>query len=222
MLINTAGGVTGGDRFRWTLEAEARADLVVTTQAAERAYQSQPGLRAEVETRLALEEGATLHWLPQETIPFDRSALVRRLEIDMAENASLIAVESVIFGRRAMCRGRLTALGFADHWRIRRGGRLIYADAIRLRDADALADPACLGGAGAMVSVVMAAPNATDRIDGARTRLADEPGVEAGASAFDGLLVMRLLAEDGYRLRPALARLLAHLGGRPPPRVWAI
>ncbi|MEM7524666.1 MAG: urease accessory protein UreD, partial [Pseudomonadota bacterium] len=66
VLLNTAGGVTGGDRFAWRATAEAGAALALSTQAAERAYRAQPGERAEVSTTLTVEAGATLLWAPQE------------------------------------------------------------------------------------------------------------------------------------------------------------
>lgn len=221
VLVNTAGGLTGGDRFRWLLEAGSHVDLTVTTQAAERAYRAPAGMAAEARTELRLGPGATLHWLPQETILFDRSALDRRLEVEMADDAVLLASEAVLFGRLSMGE-HLRAFRFADRWRIRRGGRLIYADALRFADASPLSEPACLNGNAAMASIVMTAPDAADRLEGARTLLEAEPAVEAGASAFDGLLAVRMVAPDGYRLRPALVRLLTHLRRRPLPRVWIL
>ncbi|HUF55551.1 MAG TPA: urease accessory protein UreD [Thermohalobaculum sp.] len=222
VLLNTAGGITGGDRFRWSADAAAGARLVITTQAAERAYRAQDSELASVETRLEIAAGARIDWLPQETILFDRSALSRRIEVDMEPDATLVLAESVVLGRRAMGE-RVRSCRFSDQWRIRRGGRLVHADALRIWGETAgLAAPAALGGATAFASIVMVAPDVADRLDPVRRLLADAPGVEAGASAFDGCLVLRMLAEDGYALRPALLRLLTCLCGRPLPRVWSI
>ena len=78
ILINTGGGLAGGDRFSFTITAEENARLTVTSQAAERVYRSL-GPAADVEVTLAAHAGATLMWLPQETILFDGAALTRRI-----------------------------------------------------------------------------------------------------------------------------------------------
>jgi hypothetical protein len=101
VLINTAGGLTGGDRVAWQVEAEAGASVTVTTQACERLYRTGSG-RAEVDVRLIAGPGARLAWLPQETIVFDRSAFARRLEADLAEGAEALILEATVFGRLAM------------------------------------------------------------------------------------------------------------------------
>ena len=88
ILINTGGGLAGGDRFTFTITAEENARLTVTSQAAERVYRSL-GPAADVEVRLAAHAGATLMWLPQETILFDGAALTRRITADLAEDAQL-------------------------------------------------------------------------------------------------------------------------------------
>ena len=145
VLINTAGGVTGGDRIDWRLAAGAGAALVATTQAAERVYRSAGGA-ARIATRLTLGAGARLDWLPQETILFDGARLDRRLEVEMAADARLLALETLVLGRAAM--GETVATGaVSDQWRIRRGGRLVHAEALRL-DGDlaaATAGAATLG-----------------------------------------------------------------------------
>jgi urease accessory protein len=131
VLLNTAGGVTGGDRFAWEAEAEAGAALTLATQTAERAYRAQPGETGRIETRLTAGPGARLDWLAQETILFDRCALRRSLTLDMEEDARALIVEPVVLGREAM--GETVTQGFfSDSQTIRRGGRLIYADRTRL------------------------------------------------------------------------------------------
>ncbi|MCB2133095.1 MAG: urease accessory protein UreD, partial [Rhodobacteraceae bacterium] len=102
VAVNTAGGITGGDRFGIRAEAGAGTLLTVTTQAAERAYRAQQDEVAAVENRVIAEAGAEVRWLPQETILFDRCALRRRLRIDLAPDARLLAAEPLIFGRAAM------------------------------------------------------------------------------------------------------------------------
>ena len=219
VLLNTAGGLAGGDRMRWEVTAGRDALLRVTTQTAERVYRSNSG-DALVETRLNAAAGATLEWLPQETILFDGSRLSRTLSIDLAEDSALLAVEAVVFGRRAHGE-RVHSGSLRDQWRVRRGGRLIFADNVRLGGdiAALLGRPATLGGAQAFATLLLAGP-ARMAIDELRAMLPDGDGVEAGASALPHVTVVRLIAAHGDILRPALARLLLALRGAALPRVW--
>ncbi|WP_439575410.1 urease accessory protein UreD [Phreatobacter sp.] len=222
VLINTAGGITGGDRFSLDIALEPGTRATVTTQAAEKVYRSSGGIGT-LTTAIRLDSGAHLAWLPQETILFDGSALERRLDVAMAPDATLIAAESIVFGRIA--RGeRVEAASLFDRWRIRRGGRLIFAEGLRLEGPVAHALLARAAGAGAVASALLlvVAPDAEPRLEGLRERidtLAAE-GVEIGASAFEGMLAVRLVGRDAFALRLALAALLEHLRG-PLPRVWS-
>ena len=222
VLVNTAGGITGGDRFDWRAEAQENAALTVTTQAAERIYRAEAGQIAWVRTRLTLGPGASLAWLPQETILFDRGALERRLEVEMAPDARLTALEPLVLGRAAMGE-TVRAAHLVDHWRIRRDGRLVYADTLRLSGpvAEITARLATWGGHRAGASLLHVAPDAGDRVDAVRASLADHTAVEGGASAWDGMLAIRLLAPDGHTLRRAILALLPRLGAV-PPRPWTM
>ncbi|MEM6439387.1 MAG: urease accessory protein UreD [Pseudomonadota bacterium] len=223
VFLNTAGGLTGGDRFDWFSEARPGARLSVTTQAAERVYRAQSGETARVTARLALGAGARLDWLPQETILFDGGALDRRLEIEMAEDAALLAVEPLVLGREAMGE-TVRAARFRDGWRLRRAGRLVWADGLRLvGEAAAIASArATFAGARAAATLVYAAPDAEARLEGLRAVLPGDGAARGAASAWDGLLCGRLLAADGFALRRALIPALEFLRGGGLPRVWTM
>jgi urease accessory protein len=220
VLVNTAGGVTGGDRIDWRLAVGPGAALTATTQAAERIYRSAGG-SARIETQIELGPGASLAWLPQETILFDAARLERRLDADLAEDASLTALEMLVFGRGAMGETVTTGL-VSDQWRLRRGGRLIHAEALRAEGdlARATAGAATLGGARATATLVHAAPAAETRLAAVRALLAGADGVTAAATAKPGLLVLRFLAADPRPLRGALAHFLMGFRAAPLPRVW--
>ena len=221
VLGNTAGGLTGGDRLSLAAALGNGTQARITSQAAEKVYRSIGGT-AEIRNRLTLGPGASAEWLPQETILFERAALDRRLEIELAPDARLLAVEATILGRTA--RGeRVTAASLRDAWRVRRDGRLVFADAVRLEGdvASIAAGPATLGGACAFATLLHAAPDSQARLAPLRQVL-NRAGIEAGASLVSGLLVARLLAPDGLRLRQALMAALACLrDGRPAPRSWS-
>jgi urease accessory protein len=218
VLINTAGGLAGGDQLRWRASAEAGSALTVTSQACERAYRSL-GDEARVSADLLAGPGARLAWLPQETILYDGGRLSRRLEADIAPDAALVLCEAVILGRTAM--GETVSAGaLQDRWRIRCGGRLVFADDLRL-DGDIAATaarPAALAGARAFASFLLVALDAEERLEAVRAALGDS----GGASAWDGKLFGRILAPDGLALRRTLIPTLRALTGQPLPRVWSL
>jgi urease accessory protein len=222
VLVNTAGGVACGDGFAIGVDLAAGGDLVLTTTAAEKIYRSD-GPISRIANRVTLGEEARLAWLPQETILFDRARVRRRFEADLAETASLLALEIVTFGRAAR-HERIADGLFADTWRVRRSGRLVYADSLLLDGpiSDRLAGAAIGGGARACATLLDLSPGAEARIDEARIRLAEVmvPGVEAAAGAWNGQLVLRALAEGVGPLRDVVARFLAAYRGLPMPRVW--
>jgi urease accessory protein len=225
VLINTAGGLTGGDVLDFEGAAETGAHAVFTSQASERAYRSVTG-PAEIHVRLSAAAGARIDWLPQETIVFDRADLSRTLDVDLAADAVLLAHESVVFGRTAM--GETVRRGrFRDRWRVRRDGRLIHADALRIDGAveAVLNRAACLNGACAMATILLAAPGvgaAHESIQDQILAVPSERGL-AGVSTWNDKLVVRAAATDGRDLRRIVEPLLSTLmDGRALPRVWML
>lgn len=220
VLVNTGGGVAGGDSYCVALTLRDGAAVEATTTAAEKIYRSD-GLPARIATTLELGDGARLRWLPQETLVFDGARLERSLAIDIAASSDLLAVETLVFGRLAMGETRIDAR-LRDGWRLRRDGRLVYADETRLDRAGATLDrQGCGGGARAVATILAAAPGVEARLPELRAALGDAgEEVEAGASAFDGLIAARLVSASPARLRKATIDAIVSLSGRKPPRVW--
>jgi urease accessory protein len=216
VIINTAGGMTGGDRFELNVEVGDGAGLTVSTAAAEKIYRSL-GADTAVNVNLKVGAGAMLAWLPQETILFDRMRLRRTIDADVAPDASLIIAEMLVFGRAAM--GERVARGHLfDRWRIRVGGALAFAESLRLNGAIAenLHARATAAGGGAIASVLKIPAGDADL---AAVRKSDFAG-EVGASAFNGLALARLVAADGATLRRDLIGVLTAFAGVPLPRLW--
>jgi urease accessory protein len=218
-IVNTGGGVAGGDSYCVSLSLSEGAEVEATTPAAERIYRSD-GPAAFIATRLSLAARARLLWLPQETLMFDGARLERLLEVEMSGDAALMVAETMVFGRLAMGESRIDAT-LRDSWRVRRDGRLLFADEMRLERAGAALERRAVGaGARALATIVAAAPNIEARLPDLRAALETAgSGVESGASAFDGLIVVRLLAASGLRLRAGLIAAIVALGGR-KPRLW--
>src|ERR1700744_2913134 len=132
VFVNTAGGVAGGDRFDIEIAAGEGSRLTLTTAAAEKVYRA-TDQAAELNIALKVADGAHLAWLPQETILFDRARMSRRIDIDLADGASLLLCEIAVFGRAAMG-GKMEQGAFVDRWRVRRGGKLVFAETVRLEN----------------------------------------------------------------------------------------
>ncbi|MFN3226942.1 MAG: urease accessory protein UreD [Hyphomicrobiales bacterium] len=231
VIINTAGGVTGGDDLAWEAGAGADTHLTVTTQACEKVYKADQDT-ANVNVRLDVAAGAALNWLPQETILFDKARLARTISADMAEHSTLLLVEPVIFGRRAMKESVQSGL-WHDTWRIHHKGALIHAENVRLSGdiAQTLDSMAGLGGHTALATLALVGNHAEGKLDKARTLLDGVHGCVGGASCWTvaevSKLIVRIAARDGYTLRQALVPLINHLaedGDAPPaiPKIWSL
>ncbi|WP_407167238.1 urease accessory protein UreD [Bradyrhizobium sp. ORS 111] len=239
MFVNTAGGIAGGDHFEIAITAGEEARLTLTTAAAEKVYRASTAFSSEVGTgsreenastqnesaaarlNIALKAGPGAHlaWLPQETILFDRARIQRRFDIDLAEDASLLLCEIVVFGRAAM--GETMRHGeFIDRWRMRRGGRLVFAETVRLEGeiGEKLAKPAVAGG-GTAIGTALIVPGDTALVE--RIREASESfGGEVGISAWNGFAMARFCAQDATRLRADMIAVLGRASIAALPRLW--
>jgi len=215
VIVNTAGGIAGGDHFDVAVMAETGGQLTVTTTAAEKVYRSL-GPAATIDLRLTVQPGGTLFWLPQETILFDRARLRRTIEADVAAGARLVLAEAMVFGRTAM--GESVEQGcLFDRWRVRHGGKLRFAETVRLEGAvaETLRHRAVASGAVA-VATVLTLPGDAAALGAVR---AADVRSEVAASAWNGLLVARIVAKEAAWLRHDLAAVLTAMGA-PLPRLW--
>ena len=218
IVINTAGGITGGDTFAFSAVAGHDTALTLTTQAAERAYRAQPSERARVENRLQVHTGARLNWLPQETILFEACAVDRTMHVELEDGASVLLVEPLVFGRAAMGE-TLRAASFKDRIEVRRHGKPLFLDAMTLNgDVTSQLDNAGVAaGAGALALLVYIADDAETHLEKLREMLPET----AGASLIGkDVLVARFLAQDSFELRQSLIPIIEHLTNDAPPRSW--
>jgi urease accessory protein len=218
VFVNTAGGVAGGDRFGIEIAAGEGSRLAVTTAAAEKIYRAE-GEAAQLDISLKAAAGARLSWLPQETILFDRARVSRRIDIDLADSASLLLCEIVVFGRAAMGE-RMLSGEFVDRWRLSRGGRLVFAENVRL-DGDIgekLAQPAITKG-GAAIGTALIVPGDEALVERIR-ELATSFGGEVGISCWNGFAMARFCAQDVARLRADMMAVLGRASDEALPRLW--
>ncbi len=217
VFVNTAGGVAGGDRFDIEISAADAARLTLTTAAAEKVYRA-PGAAAQLNISLKVAAGAHLGWLPQETILFDRARVHRRFDIELDDAASLLLCEIVVFGRTAM--GERVEQGeFVDRWRLRRGGRLVFAETVRLDgNIGAKLARSAVAKGGAAIGTALIVPGDEALVERIR-EASDTFAGEVGISAWNGFAMARFCAQDAARLRADMMAVLARTGAA-LPRLW--
>jgi urease accessory protein len=226
VLINTAGGVAGGDRLECSVAALPEASIAVTTQAAEKVYRAlyEP---ARVSTRLKAQQSAKLAWLPQETIVFNGARLQRTTEIELFSGAELLALEWLVLGRAA--HGEVVVGGsITDSWRVNKDGRLIWADTLRITDEifPALKRKALLSNCNAIATLICFGTYLDKRLDFLH-EIMPTLGCNCSATLVSGLLVVRFAAKEPSDLKVVLRSFLEEFGpelGSGPfrvPKMWS-
>ena len=226
VVINTAGGIAGGDRLDIAVTALANASIAVTSQAAEKVYRAlnEP---AQITTRLKALELAKLAWLPQETIIFNHGCLRRETEIEISSGAELLVLEWVVLGRAA--RGeKITGGHITDSWRIKKDDRLIWADSFRLTNGifEHLHRKALLSNCKALATLIYFGPRLDIRLEFVRD-VALSLQCQCAATSVSGLIIVRFAATMPYDLKLALhlfiQQLSRELGAGPfrMPKMWS-
>ena len=219
VLLTTSGGVTDGDALTMAIEIGPGATAVATTQAAEKVYRAAPGgghCRIDVSLRLA--EGATLDWLPQETILFQGARLKRRTVADVEPCAALLACEMVVLGRAASGERFVSGL-LLDTWSVRRTGRLVWTDALRVEGETPAG--AGFGAANALATVIGVWDEPQPPFEKARALLDAVDDARAAVTLVNGVMVVRVLGE-ATAVRRATVRFLTDFRGCRLPRVWHV
>ena len=226
VLINTAGGIAGGDRLQFDVTARPNASIAVTSQAAEKIYRAlnEP---ARIATLLKVCEAAKLAWLPQETIVFNRGRLSREMEIDVSSGAELLALEWLVLGRAAL--GEEVVGGHvSDSWRVKKDGRLVWADTFRAADETFphLHRKALLSNCKAVATLIYFGPHLDARLEFLRDIVASLE-CHCAATSVGGLIIVRFAAKLSSDLRRALQSMLqqfsGELGSGPfrVPKMWS-
>ena len=220
VILNTAGGLTGGDEFKHYLTTR-ESQLVVTTQAAERIYESSSG-PVEIDIHLNASDGSVLHWLPQETIFFNRSRLNRNIEVHMSGDSECLIFESMVLGRLAMGE-TITDCSISDNWRIYRDAQLAHAESIKIKgDVNKILGSAPgIGGAKMMATILYLGPRA-EHLSNIVLSTSRQCPSNCAVSYWDKKLVIRLVAEHVPTGRGDMIELLCQLRQQQMPRMWQI
>ncbi len=215
-LINTAGGLAGGDDFSNDILIAQNSALTITTQAAERVYRSL-GPPASVENKIRIEAESTLCWLPHETILFDGASLDRRIDIDLDISSRFLGLEATIFGREASGEN-INSIFFREEWHIKQGGKLIHSDIIKLQ-TELPSSKATLENNRATATLIFIDAKANINLEQLRVAI----GAHGGVSAWNGKLVARLIAKDGMILKKTIVSALSVLADPAElPKTWAL
>jgi urease accessory protein len=220
VLVNTGGGMTGGDSFAISAIAGPRSNLTVTSTAAEKIYRS-TGDFAELRVSLSAMDQSSLAWLPQEAIIFDGARIKRSYDVDLVRNASLLACDINCIGRTAMGES-VHSLQLLDQWRIRIDGQLCFADQTRI-DGDAaeiLRRPTVADGATSFATLLVAGPQAGQACEFLRGMINGRPAVKAGVGLFNGICVARLISSDLKLVRQMVIDASCHVCDGVMPRSW--
>jgi urease accessory protein len=225
VLVNTAGGIAGGDRLEFGVTALASASIAVTSQAAEKVYRAlnEP---ARIATKLQACEAAKLAWLPQETIVFNWGRLSRETEVELSSGAELLALEWLVLGRAAhgeeMVGGHIT-----DSWRVKKDGRLFWADCFRITDEvfPHVHRKALLSNCKAVATLIYFGPHLDARLEYLRA-IAAPLECHCAATSVAGLVIVRFAAKASYDLRLAVRDFLQQFsrelkpGPFRVPKIW--
>lgn len=226
VILNTAGGVTGGDRLAANIIADD-CHLAVTSQTAERLYRSSTS-PAKIDITLSAQNGARLHWIPQETIIFDGAEVDRTIRLDMADDCHCLLAETIVLGRQAMGES-VERCHFTDQWRLYRGGKLLHAEALRLTGDIKAVMNATAGGMGAklLTSIFYAGPD-SEAISGLIAPLIETHEAHQkqetiyAASYWQDKLVIRLASTHAPSARAIINDILTTIRQQPLPRVWQV
>ena len=217
VLVNTAGGLTGGDQLKQTFQLSGQASVSCTSQAAERIYRASSGT-ALIETRATLKQSSEFCWFPQETIVFDGAALNRSLTINLDAGSSCMILESFILGRSAMGE-RLTKINLSDKWTVYRNGKMILMESLKIRDPHALSNRALLDGATSFATIALIDEEAEGRLAEARSLLCSSAS-NVAASAWNGCLLVRMVSASSQELRQSIIHFLSGFCNKPLPKNW--
>ncbi len=219
VLLTTSGGVTDGDSLKMAIKIGPGASAVATTQAAEKIYRAaKGGGHCAIDVAVHVSEDAVLDWLPQETILFEGARLKRRTVAEIEPGGSLLACEMVVLGRAASGE-RFTRGLLLDAWSVRRTGRLVWTDTLRVEGETPTG--AGFGAANALATVVGVWDEPHSRFERARALLETAEEVRAGVTLVNGVMVARLLGE-ATMVRAATIRFLTDFRRCRLPRVWHV
>ena len=223
-LLHPPGGVVGGDRLDIRVEAATNAQLLITTPAATKIYRS-PGAGSEIDIHIRAADGASVEWLPMETLLFGASRLHQTTTVELSSLSRFCGWEMVSLGR-PMSGDDYSSGQYRAQLRISVNGIPALVERLTFSATDdMMTAPWGLSGHRAF-GALYAYPADRDVLTHVRQLLEAWPD-EVTATLVDGFLVIRSLTARSNDLRERFMTLWQRirqmiLGLAPcPPRIWA-
>jgi len=222
IIVHPPGGIAGGDRLDLCANVGKDAWAQLTSPGAAKWYRAASPAYQQLELRV--EAGATLEWLPQETIVFSAAQAELTTHIELQGDARLCYWDMVALGRPAS--GERFDLGhFQSHLDIRRDGQWLWHERQRIMGGDGLLDsPIGLDGKPVFATLLMTGEASSELLEVCRNL---QNPVRGNLTQLPGLLVARCLADEALHARAWLIELWTLLRpallGREAvaPRIWS-
>lgn len=226
-LINTSGGLTGGDALGWSIRANKGSWCTLSTPAAEKIYRSVAGV-AKVDIDIDVGPDACLAWLPQETILFDEANFERNALFQIVSSSKLLITETLVLGRQASGE-TIKLLQCSDRWKVYSDGHLIHREDLNLNHIEPLLlnGASGLSGMKTITTLIYFGPDAVEHLPTVRHDLKSlGPNIIAACSAAtigkSSKLICRLIAPELYNIKACLSALVQRLNNKHLPKSWVL
>ena len=225
-LLHPPGGVVGGDALSIDVDVQCGAHALITTPASGKLYRSD-GRAARLHQLLHVAPGASLEWLPQETIVYSGAQARMCTRVELAADARFIGWEMLCLGRPA-CAERFDHGGLLQCFELWRDGRPLWLERARFHGGGAALDAAWGMRMRPLTATLVATiedPQLPARVRAAMAPY-DSDNARCSATQLDGVLVCRYLGTQAQHARACLSaawtEIRRALLGREPcvPRIW--
>lgn len=228
IIVHPPGGVVGGDQLDIHACVGENAGAFITTPGAAKWYKAN-GRVSQQSVQLDVGDGASLEWLPQETIFFDAAHVHLDTTIEMGKDASYIGCEILCFGRTASGES-FTSGRIAQRTSIRRDGKLVWFEQGNLAaSSTTMSNPLGLAGKTVCATLIGVGaplpPGVANAIrESCAGRLNDTESF--GATQMKSVVVVRYLGDSSETAKQLMSvawqTLRPHLSGRDAviPRIW--
>jgi len=222
IIVHPPGGIAGGDRLDISARVGPDAWAQLTSPGAAKWYRAAGAAYQQLDLQIA--PGATLEWLPQETIVFSAAQAELTTRIELQGDAKLFYWDVVALGRPASGE-RFESGHFQAQLDIRRDGKLLWHERQRIIGGDGLLDsPIGLNGKTVFGTLLVTGDVDSELLEACR---ALPSAVSGDLTQLPGLLVARCLADEALHARAWMIELWKLLRpavlGREAvaPRIWS-
>jgi urease accessory protein len=222
IIVHPPGGVVGGDQLAINVRVGAAASALLSSPGAAKWYRAN-GHVSQQTVRLTVAPGATLEWMPQETIFFNGAQVELDTALELHGDARYIGIEILCFGRTAS--GEQFDHGsIRQRSTIRRDGKLIWNEQGRIGGGDAaMHSPLGLAGNTVCATLLAVGPPLTTQ---ALRAMREQLGPQVGVTQAGAVLVVRMLSQRSELARSAMLqawqilRPLLMARAAVVPRIW--